>query len=195
MPLHNLMHAFRIQPQKIETIKVARQSTKWKPHIKIQIAKDKNNMIKEMHEDNSDVKVFMDRSGMKGKIGAATVLYGQGRLKSQIQYKLGVQSQHMVYEGEGISTVLGAKLISNEWGIRSATFCIDSQAAIKAIQLTKPKPGHYIFDMLHKSLEGVRNQHPGIRITVRLTPGHEGIEGNKRVDEEAKREITEGSSN
>ena len=106
-----------------------------------------------------------------------------------------VQSQHIVYEGEGIATVLGAKLISSEWGIWLATFCVNSQAVIKAIQLTKPKPGHYIFDMLHKSLEGVRNQHPGIKITVRWTLGHEGIEGNKRVDEEAKRVITEGSSN
>ena len=78
------MHTFRIQPQKIKTIKVARQSTKWKPCIKIQIVKDKNDVIKEMHKDNSDVKVFMDGSGMKGKIGVATVLYWQGRLKSQI---------------------------------------------------------------------------------------------------------------
>jgi hypothetical protein len=73
-------------------------------------------------------------------------------------------------------------------------FCVDSQAAIRAIQLTKPKPGHYIFNMLHKSLEGVRNQHLGIKIMVRWTPGHEGIEGNERADEEAKRVITEGSS-
>ena len=174
------MHAFRIQPQKIKTIKATRQSNKWKIGIKIQIAKDKNDAIKEIHEDNSDVKVFMDRSGMKGKIGAAAVLYWQGRLKSQIRHKLGVQSRHTVYEGEGIATVLGAKLIRNEWGIWSATFCIDSQAVIKAIQLTKPKPGHYIFNMLHKSLEGVRNQHLGIRITVRWTPGHERIKGNQR---------------
>jgi len=76
-----------------------------------------------------------------------------------------------------------------------ATFCIDSQATIKAIQLTKPKPGHYIFNMLHKSLEGVRNQHLGIRIMVRWTPGHEGIKRNEKVDEEAKRAITKGSSN
>jgi len=114
MPIHDLMHTFGIQPQKIKTIKAARQSTKWKPHIKIQIVKDKNNMIKEIHKDNSDIKVFTNRSGMKGKIGAATVLYWQGRLKSQIQHKLGAQSQHMVYEGEGIATVLGAKLISNK---------------------------------------------------------------------------------
>jgi len=101
----------------------------------------------------------------------------------------------MVYKGEGIATVLEAKLISSEWGIWSATFCIDSQVTIKAIQLTKPKPGHYIFNILHKSLEGVRNQHLGIRITVRWMPGHKGIEENERADEEAKRVITKGSSN
>jgi hypothetical protein len=74
-PLHDLMHAFGIQPQKIETIKAVRQSTKWKPCIKIQIKKDKDDMIKEVHEDNSDVKVFTDGSGMEGKIGVAAVLY------------------------------------------------------------------------------------------------------------------------
>ena len=74
-PLHDLMHAFGIQLQKIETIKVARQSTKWKPCIKVQIAKNKDDTIKETHEDNSDIKVFTDGSGMEGKIGAATVLY------------------------------------------------------------------------------------------------------------------------
>ena len=91
--------------------------------------------------------------------------------------------------------VLGTKLTNNKWGIRSATFYIYSQAVIKAIQLTKPKPGHYILDMLHKSLEGVRNQHPGIKIMVRWMLGHEGVEGNERADEEAKKVITEGSSN
>ena len=90
--------------------------------------------------------------------------------------------------------MLGTKLINNEWDIQLATFCVDSQATIKAIQLTKPKPGHYIFDMLHKSLEGVRNQHPGIKIMVRWTPGYEGVEGNERADEVAKGAIMEGSS-
>jgi hypothetical protein len=33
------MHTFGIQPQKIETIKVVRQSTKWKLHIKVHITK------------------------------------------------------------------------------------------------------------------------------------------------------------
>jgi len=49
--------------------------------------------------------------------------------------------------------------------------------------------------MLHQSLEGVRKQHPGIKILIRWTPGHEGIEGNEKADEEAKKAITEGSSN
>jgi ribonuclease HI len=41
----------------------------------------------------------------------------------------------------------------------------------------------------------LRKKHPGIRIAIRWTPGHKGIEGNERADEEAKKVITEGSSN
>ena len=42
--------------------------------------------------------------------------------------------------------MLGTKLISNEWGVRSANIYIDNQAAIAAMLLTKPNPGHYIFN-------------------------------------------------
>ena len=33
----------------------------------------------------------------------------------------------------------------------------------------------------------VQNNHPGIEIILRWTPGHEGIMGNKWADKEAKR--------
>jgi hypothetical protein len=125
------------------------------------------------------VKVYMDGSGMQGKIGAAEVLYCNGRMKTNMQYKLGAQEHHTVYKGKGIGVVLGARLISQEWGVWSATFCIDSQAIIKATQLTKPSPRHYIIDAFHRTLDMLRKKHPGIWITIRWTPGHKGIEGNE----------------
>ena len=73
--LHNLMHAFSIHPQQIKMIEAVRQDTKWKPNIKIHVAKNKEIAIREVQIDTLDVKVFTDRSGMEGNIGAATVLY------------------------------------------------------------------------------------------------------------------------
>jgi hypothetical protein len=83
-PLHDLMHSFNVHPQKIETIEAVRQDAKWKPNIKIHVAESKEKAIREVQLDTSDVKVFTDGSGMEGRIGAAAVLYRQGRLKTQL---------------------------------------------------------------------------------------------------------------
>jgi ribonuclease HI len=148
----------------------------------------------DLQNDDSDVKIYTDGSGMEGKIGAAAALYRGGEVKAKLHYKLGSQKHHMVYEGEAIGAVLGAKLVAEQWGIRSATFCIDNQATIKATQLTKPNPGHYIIDALHENFKALKKKHPSINITIRWMPGHEGIEGNENADEEAKKAITAGSS-
>jgi hypothetical protein len=108
--------------------------------------------IMSAQQDNPDVKVFTDGSGMEGKIGASAVLYRNGRLKSTLRYQLGLARHHTVYEGEGVGALLGMQLIKKEWGIQSAIIYIDNQASISATILTKPKPGHYIFDALHESI-------------------------------------------
>jgi len=90
--------------------------------------------------------------------------------------------------------VLGTKLISNEWNIWLAFIYIDNRASITATQLTKPSPGHYIFNKLHKSVNTLWKKHLGIKIKIKWVPGHKGVEGNKCADEEAKKVITMGSS-
>ena len=193
-PLHDLMHRYGIQPHKVETIEAVRFDTGWKPGLTTKVIMDTDKAIEEIQNDNLDVKVFTDGSGMEGKIGAAAILYRNGNLKTKLRHQLGTQRQHTVYEGEGIGVVLGARLISNEWNIQSANFYIDNRASITATQLTKPNPGHYIFDALHKSIASIRRKHTGIKITVKWVPGHKGVEGNEQADEEAKKAITEGSS-
>jgi hypothetical protein len=137
------MHTYNIKPQRIETIKATRQDTKWKPDVKTNIANSTKNAIMDRQNDDSDVKIYTDGSGMKGKIGTAAALYRGGEVKAKLHYKLGSQKHHTVYEGEAIGTVLGAKLVAEQWGIQSATFCINNQATIKATNETKPRSLHY----------------------------------------------------
>ena len=188
------MHRYGIQPHKTETIEATHFDTGWKPSITTEVITTTDEAIAAIQNDNPDVKVFTDGSGMEGKIGAAAVLYRNGNLKTKLRYQLGSQQHHMVYEGEGIGAVLGTKLISKEWNIQSANIYIDNCASITATQLTKPNPGHYIFDALHESIAAVRKRHCGIKIIVKWVPGHKGVEGNEQADEEAKKAITEGSS-
>ena len=151
-PLHNLMHRFNVHPQLIETIKAVCFDTGWKPKIKTKMADNADNAIEEAHNDHPDVKEFTDSSGMEGKVAAAAVLYRNRREKTALCYQLGSQKHHTVYEGEGVGVILDTKLISKEWGIRLAIIYTDNQATITATQLTKPNPGHHIFDALHDNI-------------------------------------------
>jgi hypothetical protein len=163
-PLHNLMHKYSIKLESVEIIKAIQQTTKWKANIKTHIPDNTNTAIQALQDDTADIKVYTDGLGMDRKIGAAAVLHRNGRQKSHIQYKLGTQAQHMVYEGEVVGAVLGIKLISKEWGVWSAILCIDNQAVIKATQLTKPNAGHYIIDTLHESIDVLRKKHLRIQL-------------------------------
>ena len=113
----------------------------------------------------------MDGSGMEEKIGAAAVLYWNGRMKTSLQYQLGLQCHCTVYKGEDIGAVLGTKLISNKWGVWSAIFYIDNQASITATQLTNPTSGHHIFDAFHECIEALKKKHSRICLQIKWVPG------------------------
>ena len=193
-PLHDLMHRFNICPESIETISATRYNTKWKPRTTIKIIDNADDAITDMERDHPNVKVYTDGSGMEGAIGAAAALYRNGRLKSTLRYKLGTQKHHTVYEGEGVGMILGIKLMEREWGIRSAIFYIDNRAAILATRLTKPSPGHHIFDTFHSHINNIIDKNHNLKITLKWIPGHKEVEGNEQADEQAKKAITEGSS-
>lgn len=150
--------------------------------------------IADMENNKPDVKIFTDGSGMEGKIGTAAILYQNGWMKTTLQYQLGSQRHHTVYEGKGIGAVLGTKLVSKEWGVRLAIFYIDNQVSITATQLINPTSGHHIFDTFNKEIEALKKKHSGIQLKIKWVPGHKGVEGNEQADAQAKKVITKGSS-
>ena len=74
------------------------------------------------------------------------------------------------------------------------TIGCDSTAAIEATNTIKPGPSYYIWDLFHRRVAMLHNKHKGADILIRWTPGHMGIIGNKKADEEAKKVARDGSS-
>jgi hypothetical protein len=194
-PLHELMHTYKIKPQLTKTIRSVRQDTKWAPNLATRTAGTAEQAEKEDGDDQADIQVYSDGSGIEGRIGAAAVLYRDGVLQGELRFHLGSDKHHMVYEGEGIGMVLGLELIRLERHVNGPTSMgVDNQAAISATGLIQLAPSHYIWDLFHQRLQMVTGRHKDMDLTVQWTPGHVGIQGNERVDEEAKRAAQEGSS-
>jgi len=59
-------------------------------------------------------------------------------------------------------------------------------AALQASQSRRPTPGHYLMDHLHDLTEALNRRHRQLQLTFRWVPGHEGVVGNERADQEAK---------
>ena len=106
---------------------------------------------------------------------------------------MGSEKHHMVYKGEGISLILGMELIrEEEVANRMVSIGIDNVAAISVTHEIRPCPSHYIWDILHQRVNMVYNKHKGLDLLVKWTPGHVGIRGNEKVDEEAKKAARDG---
>jgi len=107
---------------------------------------------------------------------------------------MGSKKLHTVFEAEVLGPLLATKLILKETHVRLAIIGANSQAMLLVIRCTGGTPGQYLLDTLHGGMEAVRAKHASIDIELRWTPGHAGIVGNKRADEEAKRAALGDSS-
>ena len=189
------MYKLKLKPKLMERIQATRQNPKWKPDIAIRIAENKEKAKAEDLGDKSNIKVYMDGSGVDGHIGAAAVLYRDGVLKRTRTMRLGSVKHHTFFEGEGVGLILGVELIREEEVAEGMVLIrIDNVAAISATMAIKPTPSHDIWDILHQRVAMTYNKHKNLDLLVKWTLGHMGIIGNERADEEAKKAAREGLS-
>ncbi|KAF9239977.1 hypothetical protein BU15DRAFT_12081, partial [Melanogaster broomeanus] len=66
---------------------------------------------------------------------------------------------------------------------------VDNQAAIKSGDALTTKPGHYLIDHFRRAIARICKNNPNVNNTVTICwiSGHDGVEGNKKVDTEAKK--------
>ena len=89
----------------------------------------------------ADVKVFSDGLGIDGNIGAATVLYKNGEVKSILRKQLGSADRHTVFEAEVVCLSLAAELVIAESNVPMAVIRSDSQVAIRETRSMEGMPG------------------------------------------------------
>lgn len=135
-------------------------------------------------------KVYSDGSVMDGGVGAAAVLFENGREKSMIRMYLGTQADaHNAYEAELVGISLALELIRREMAVEDVMLYGDHQGAFSAIRKLCSEDGHGRAreQMILEQLERVSERHGNIRVEIGWIPGHKGIFGMQRADKEAKR--------
>ncbi|CCA76851.1 hypothetical protein PIIN_10836 [Serendipita indica DSM 11827] len=214
-PLHCIFHSIDSKVDDLKAITPASRNPNATNPFTISIEESK--MLAKEADNNSNgnseqVVVYTDGSGMEGMIGAGAVLYRDGVRIRSARFLLGEDMEHTVHEGELVGIALGVQLAKMERiVIPHIKISLDNQAAIQGMENVSAKAGQHIIRKIHRAIDKLRNDQKHRRelveasdnetrinrstqITLTWVPGHEGIEGNKAADEEAKKAITDGSS-
>jgi ribonuclease HI len=87
----------------------------------------------------------------------------------------------MVFEAELLGTILALDIIQKARRITDATILLDNQAAIRSLQLRRPRPGQYLVNEFYSQLDSLLSSKPDLTIHIGWIPGHEGNNGNELV--------------
>lgn len=165
-PLHHLFYLAQIDPDKIETIQPARRRPGYKTSFGVRICNTKAKALIQADTTHREapISIYSDGSSFERSIGAAAVLYEEGRVKKTLKFHLGSDKEHTVYEAESVSITMGLHLLTslNRKLPGFIPIGVDSQAAIKALQNQKPHPGHYLQDHIHDAAEKLQAKQDGL---------------------------------
>lgn len=173
-----------------------RHYPKWEPDVEIQIVDKVEQAEAEDKQAEEDYRVYSDGSLVNGGVGGAAVLMRGNEVVKSRRLHLGSDGEHTVYEAELVGMILAVKMLHKEGAGQggSMSMGVDNQAAIRATKAFHSQPGHYLVDLLHDDLRKLIPGNDERKLTIRWTPGHRGIIGNKAADIEAKKAANGDSS-
>ncbi|KIJ39724.1 hypothetical protein M422DRAFT_174834, partial [Sphaerobolus stellatus SS14] len=186
-PLQELFNAFNIDPDRMERIDPVVWKPGWSSPFNIMIAESKDAAKKDVRNNRKEVNIYTDGSEIDGGVGAAAVMYRDGRLIRKVRHYLGKTGEHTVYEAELVGMILGLEMLRRERRTVTAAIYLDNQAAIKATQKDdEVGPAQHLRREAESLYSRVITKHEGINFSLVWVPGHVGIEGNEKADSEAK---------
>ena len=197
--LHHLADISGINPSRMEKIGTQKYHPGDKTPISTSIAETKELSITwdKEHFDRG-LRIYTDRSGQQGTIGATAILFINRIKMSELHYQLGTDKQHTVFEGELVAILLGLHLAREHIETHpNISISIDNQAAIKSLSNNKPQPAQYIIDKVKTTIRELikaghnRNRNnrfinTPISITLMWVAGHMGSRGNEAVNKLAR---------
>jgi ribonuclease HI len=189
-PLHQLTNIYDISPNEMEVISPVRSPPAYVPRIHTRATTNDPRASREStgQRRESEIQVFSDGSGIDGKVGAAAILYHRGIEAKVLRYHLGLLTDHTVFEAEATGVLLGIHLIKSMPHANNATIKLDNQAVLAALSIRKPKPAQSIIDEILLQAENVWKSasNPDFILDITWVRGHNGTEGNEKVDVAAK---------
>ncbi|TFK20320.1 hypothetical protein FA15DRAFT_560142, partial [Coprinopsis marcescibilis] len=140
------------------------------------------------------IQIYTDRSGYKGGIGAAVVLYKGNNLQPSkvLRYHLGKEDSHSTHKAEAVGTVMATYMAvltgaSAMEGGEKLTLYIDCQSVIQSLESTKPGPAQYLLNKFHRIMDTACNKGPREKkMEIQWISAHSKVEGNECIDREAK---------
>jgi ribonuclease HI len=180
----------KLKPDNIETINVIRTPPAYTPPASIDIAESREESRNAVNNDTANIKVFSDGSALEEGVGASAVLYregAQGNYPKILKFRLGSPHHFTVANAEAVGTLLATHLIAREKRLSTISFNIDSQAVIKGIRIKKPRSGQHLIDEYLHQLDITQKRGTRVKMKIQWSSGHDGIEGNEKADEEAKK--------
>src|SRR6266481_3720181 len=180
-PLHVLLRGFNLWPKSIEIIDYTPAHPNWAPLVTTHIAASKDKAMSCIRMWLDEVQVFVDGSGMKGRIGAAVVVMSPPE-GWYLQFQLGSEAAHTVFKGKLMGILLAVHLLHGYPRARMVLITMDNQAAIAALTNWERQPGQYLLNEIQAALKALWRTQLQMRVHIEWVPGHADVRGNERAD-------------